>query len=86
MGCTSSGYAALNLAATSSQVAAYEPAVMIHFSSLFVLIGRKLESTQLKTKAQHTTKSKKPCWAMMGIGLVVALGLAYWLMRKWRYA
>jgi len=45
-----------------------------------------LESTQLKTKVQHIAKNRKPRLTMMWIGLVVALGLACWLIRKWRFA
>ncbi len=45
-----------------------------------------LESTQLKTKVQHIAKNRKPRLTMMWIGLVVVLGLAYWLLRKWRFA
>jgi hypothetical protein len=44
-----------------------------------------LESTLLKTKVQRIDKSRKPRLAVMCIGLVVALGLAYRLMRKWRF-
>ncbi|QDW23965.1 hypothetical protein FFJ24_003625 [Pedobacter sp. KBS0701] len=44
-----------------------------------------LESTQLKTKAQHIDKSKKPRWVVLCIGLVITVGLAYWVMRKWRF-
>jgi len=44
-----------------------------------------LESTQLKTKAQHIDKSKKPRWVVVFIGLVITVGLAYWVMRKWRF-
>lgn len=43
---------------------------------------RRLESTQVKKKLQHIDKSRKPRWAAMCIGLVVALGLACWLIRK----
>jgi hypothetical protein len=44
--------------------------------------NRNLESTQVKKKLQHIDKSRKPRWVAMCIGLVVALGLAYWLIRK----
>lgn len=47
---------------------------------------RKLENTQVKKKVQHIDKSRKPRWALMYIGLVVVLGLAYWLMRKRLFA
>ncbi|CAH0250625.1 MULTISPECIES: hypothetical protein [unclassified Pedobacter] len=43
---------------------------------------RSLESKQVKKKLQHIDKSRKPRWAAMCIGLVAALGLAYWLIRK----
>jgi len=43
---------------------------------------RNLESKQVKKKLQHIDKSRKPRWAAMCIGLVVALDLAYLLMRK----
>ena len=47
---------------------------------------RSLESTQLKTKAQHIAKSRKPRLAVIWTGLILVLGLAYWLIRKWRFA
>ncbi|QXU41442.1 hypothetical protein [Pedobacter sp. D749] len=45
-----------------------------------------LESTQLKTKVQYIDKSRKQRWGAVCLGLVVALGLAYWVMRKWLFA
>ncbi|QXU43629.1 hypothetical protein [Pedobacter sp. D749] len=45
-----------------------------------------LENTQLKTKVERIAKNRKPRLTMMWIGLVVALGLVYWLLRKWRFA
>ncbi|MBE5320018.1 hypothetical protein IM793_12670 [Pedobacter sp. MR2016-19] len=45
-----------------------------------------LESTQLATRVQRIDKSRKPASAVWWIGLAVALGLAYWLIRKWRFA
>lgn len=47
---------------------------------------RSLESTQVKKKQQHIDKSRKPRWVAMCIGLVVALGLAYWLMKRRLFA
>jgi len=45
-----------------------------------------LENTRLKTKVQHIDKNRKQRWVVVCIGLVVALGLAYWVMRKWLFA
>ncbi|MBO9675414.1 MAG: hypothetical protein J7577_18340 [Sphingobacteriaceae bacterium] len=45
----------------------------------------RTESTALRTKAQHTDKIRKSRWGMLAIGLVVVLGLVYWLRRKWLF-
>ncbi|RLJ69590.1 hypothetical protein [Pedobacter alluvionis] len=45
-----------------------------------------LESTQLATRVQRIDKSRRPASAVWWIGLAVALGLVYWLIRKWRFA
>ncbi|WP_343522001.1 hypothetical protein [Pedobacter sp.] len=44
-----------------------------------------VESTRLKTKAQHTDKSRTPRWGLLAAGLVVVFGLVYWLIKKWPF-
>lgn len=44
------------------------------------------KTQRIKTKGQHIDKSKKPRWVVVRIGLVVTLGLAYWLVRKRLFA
>ncbi|MBB6237539.1 hypothetical protein HDC90_002161 [Pedobacter sp. AK013] len=44
-----------------------------------------VESTALKTEVLHMDKSRKPNFGTIGIGLVVVLGLACWLTRKWLF-
>ena len=44
----------------------------------------KSESRNLKMKVQQIDKHRKPRLAMVGIGLIILLGLVYWIWRKWR--